>query len=217
MNAVLRSLPLLVFASLVLMWDTPAFAGPLHERWDYESDVALADGSTLKVRKSGSQRRYFGIGHGMGFGGGHLKQKLEFSKDGQKFVWEGGYTPILLQFDGATPLVVAFDRESDDLTRRGLRYFRRADGTWKELPLNQFPRRLAHQNLWLHHHHGWVDGVELDEYDIVKRHDPEDVHFRRSLMAKVWFCIATGKTYEESGKKDITAEFLREFKASMGR
>lgn len=36
-------------------------------------------------------------------------------------------------------------------------------------------------------------------------------------MAKLWFCIATGKTYKESEKEGITAEFLREFKTSMTR
>ncbi|HEY1052192.1 MAG TPA: hypothetical protein VGE39_20615 [Prosthecobacter sp.] len=207
----------MVLAGFVLVSNTRILAGPLHERWDYEDEVAQADGSTLKVRQSGSQRRWFGLGHGMGFGGGHLKQKLEFSKDGQKFVWEGGYTPILLQFDGTNPLVVVFDRESDDIKKYDFRYFRRTDGAWKQLPLNQFPRRLAHQNLWLSHDYGLTEQGPLDEYDIVKRHDPDDVHFRRHLMANLWFCIATGKTYRESEKEDITAEFLREFKASMGR
>lgn len=177
----------------------------------------MAEGRPLKVRQSGSQRKYFGHPHVFGFGGGGLKQKLEFARDGKAFVWEGGFTPILLQFDGKTPVLVIFDRESSERIQDwGLRYFR-FDGKWIELPLKQFPRRLAMQNLWLTHHDGWVDGVEIDEYEIVKKCDPDNVHFQRSLMATLWFCIATGKSYHDAGQSDITAEFLRGFKASMSK
>lgn len=190
-------------------------AGPLHERWDETFEIPLVEGGLLKVRQSGSQRRYFGHPHVFGFGGGGLKQKLEFTKDSKVFAWEGGFTPILLQFDGGTPVIVIFDRESSEkLQDWGLRYFR-FDGKWIELPMKQFPRRLAMQNLWLTHHDGWVDGVEIDEYEVVKKCDPDNVHFQRSLMATFWFCIATGKTYDEARRSEITAEFLRSFKDSM--
>ena len=215
MSAILRSLPMLAFAGLLLISTPRLFAGPLHERWDDQMQISLADGSMLQVRESGSQRRWFGLRHGMGFGGGHLKVKLEFSRTGEKFVWEGGWIPILLQFDHAIPLLVVFDRESEDSQKYCFRYFRRQEDSWQQLPITQFPRSLAHQNLWLSHHYGWVDNVELDEYDIVKRHDPKDTHFQRCLMTRLWFCIATGKTYGESERTDITAEFLQKFKASM--
>jgi hypothetical protein len=196
---------------------TKSQAGLLHERWDDTFEIPLVEGGPLKVRQSGSQRKYFGHPHLFGFGGGGLKQKLEFSRDGRAFVWEGGFTPILLQFDDKTPVLVIFDRESSERIQDwGLRYFR-FDEKWIELPLKQFPRHLAMQNLWLTHHDGWVDGVEIDEYEIVKKCDPDNVHFQRSLMATLWLCIATGKSYDEAGTSEKTAEFLRGFKASMSK
>lgn len=70
MNAVLQSLSLWVLAGLALVSATSALAGLLHERWDYEDEISQADGSTLKVRRSGSQRRYFGHPHVFGWTAG---------------------------------------------------------------------------------------------------------------------------------------------------
>lgn len=42
-----------------------------------------------------------------------MRERLDFERNGKKFTWEGIYTPVSLQFDGETPVVVVFDRESD--------------------------------------------------------------------------------------------------------
>lgn len=171
----------------------------LRERWTSETDISLADGQTLLVRKSGSEWRYFGLGHGMGgFGGGGFRQELEFTHDGTKYSWDGNSEPIVLQMDDGHPVLVTFDRETN-FAKITFRYFRH-EGKWQELPLTSFPPRLAIQNMWLG-----------DDAKLIRRADPADSRFRRSLMAKLRYCIIHGTQYWELERRDIEQKFLEDY------
>lgn len=190
-----------------------AYAGLFRDSWSSEEDILLISGETLHVKESGSQKRWFGLGHGLGFGGGDPKSKLEFKHSGRVIAWEGAFIPISLQFDNGVPVLIVFDRETDWAKSR-FRYYRHANG-WIERPITDFPRVLANQNLWLSHKAGRDDAGEIDEYIVVKECDPASPRFRASLMAKLWIAIETGKNLMEIEQIEITREMLQRFKDSQ--
>ncbi len=179
------------------------FSYLLHDHWDDRVNVTLADGTTLEVRNQGSEWHYFSFGHAFGFGGGDRRERLEFERHGSRFVWEGLYEPIAVQFDGEVPVVIVFDRESTH-SDWGLRYYRK-EYDWKEQPLSSLPHRIALHNMWGH------------DPDQAADCDPENSRFQRSLTAHLWLCISTGKPYQDIKHINATAEFLRSFLDLMHR
>lgn len=193
----------LLLTALVGMLAVKTLSYFLHDHWDDHEHLKLAGGTTLKVRHQGSEWHYFSGGHGFGFGGGDRHERLEFQRHDNRFVWEGLYEPVAVQFDGEVPVVLVFDRESPH-SQWGLRYYRK-DDDWRELPLRSFPRRIALLNMWGH------------DPDQVADCDPDNPRFQSSLTAHLWQCIATGKHYQDIRNTNATVEFLNEFKQSMLR
>lgn len=69
--------------------------------------------------------------------------------------------------------------------------------------MGEFPRHIAFLNMWP----GGYHKLELC--------DPDDWHFRDSLSARFWLCIAHKKTYREIEHEKVTPAFVREFKESI--
>lgn len=184
----------------------------LREHWSFSREIVLANGKVRVVRESGSEYRYFGHPHVFGFGGGGLWQKLEFKQGDSQYKWEGSFIPICLQFDDKTPVLIVFDRETD-FSHITFRYFRHEQSRWNELPLTQFPRSLALQNLWLKSQNGYREGRHINEFEIVKKLDPNDIDFQVSLTANVWFCIEKNKQYWQLEHGPVDSAFLADYKA----
>jgi hypothetical protein len=184
------------------------------ETWHNEKHVELADGSKLYIAESGSQRRYFGHPHVIGFGGGDSTSRLEFSVTGVDYKWEGPFTPLAIQLDDGHPVLIVFDRETD-VDHFTFRYFRFSNANWMEFPMSQFPPHLAWQNLWLSHQAGSRDGKEIDDYKVVEERNPASADFQDSFTARIWQCIATGQQYWQIGLVDES--FLRGYMAQHVR
>lgn len=172
------------------------------ETWRTEHEVKLANGSTVHVVSSGSQRRYIGLRHGPDFWGGHPLHKIRFSNGEIQYGWEGAPIPIVLDWHLGDPVLVVFDRETD-FKHITFRHFRHRAGDWEELPMAQFPPTLAKQNLWL----------SADDEDLLAEWDPDSFWFQHSLTARMWHCITTGQQYWEAEREAIKPDFLRKFMA----
>jgi hypothetical protein len=199
----IRVMLTLLLTALIGLFSVKTLSYLLHDHWNNQEQLRLADGTTLEVRHQGSKWHYFSGGHAFGFGGGDRRERLKFERHGSQIIWEGLYEPVAVQFDGEVPVVLVFDRESQH-SQWGLRYYRKTDG-WSELPLSSLPRRIALLNMWRH------------DPDQVAGCDPNDARFQGSLTAQLWLCIAMGKHYQEIRHLNATADFLKEFKQSMLR
>lgn len=175
------------------------------EQWSAKAPIALAAGDQLIVEHNGSQRTFVGHPHVFGFGGGDPRHELKFARDGVAYVWKGPFIPVVLDFDGATPVLVVFDRETD-FAHVTYRYYRYEKKTWKQRPLETFPRQLALQNMWL------TKNNAEDQFETVRLRDPESDYFRRSLTARLWYCMVNGKQYWQVESQSIPSEFLRDYK-----
>lgn len=192
-----RILIVLLGVALIGLLAAMALSYLLHDHWDRRVLVTLADGTKLDVRHQGSEWRYFSGGHGFGFGGGDRHERLDFDRGGKKYVWEGLYEPVSIQFDQESPLIVVFDRESP-LSEWQLRYYR-FSGEWTERPLQEYPAGLALLNMW---------GHDPNQFAFC---DPENRRFQDSLTARFWLCISTQKPYLEIAQESASPTFLREF------
>lgn len=172
-----------------------AFRWVARDHWSNSSVITLVSGGTLSVEEAGSNWHYNEIiPHTFGIGGGGYEQTLKFSVDGKKYVWEGAYIPIVLQLDGSTPVLIVFDRVTNH-SKCTFRYYR-AGREWEEVPLSTFPPHLAMQNMW------------LSPREVL---NPNDPHFRSSMLANLWFCIRNNRQYYEVENLEIDEEFLRQY------
>ena len=140
---------------------------------------------------------------------------LSISWQGREVLWVGLGVPICLRSRNNLLYLVVFDRESD-AGRIRFRYFRQDHGVMAEMAATDFPKEIAVQNLWLKKENGFRDGTPINEVEIAKSLDPENIDFQQSLTAKIWMQLETGKEFYEIKDTPADAGFLKEFKEKYG-
>lgn len=135
-------------------------------------------------------------GHAWSIGSIHESYDLRFTHADQKLKWSGPGVPVILQAEGPHVYLATYNRETHP-TRSTLDCFM-WNGEWRPLPQTEFPKHLAVFNLV---HPGPGNGVsELGTPD-----------FRRSLLAKFWYCMAYDTPCWEVEDSMIEDAFIADF------
>lgn len=135
---------------------------------------------------------------------------LSIPWQGQDLLWVGFGVPICLRSHNNLLYLVVFDRDSD-LSKTRFRYYRQDHSVLAEIAAKDFPREIAVQNLWLSKENGFRDGKPINQVEIAKNLDPEDIDFPRSLTAKMWMHLETGKEYYETQNDSASVDFLKRY------
>jgi hypothetical protein len=72
-----------------------------------------------------------------------------------------------------------------------------AQGVLAEVRPREYPKDIATQNLWLSREGGMRNGKVIDEVEIAKALDADDIDFQCSLTAKIWCQLESGKEFYE--------------------
>ena len=192
-----------VVAFLVLYW--LAFVRPWKERWT--ETVQFLDGTSAQVAMEHSSKPYWGIQHAGGIGGGDDHYTMDILAGGIHYEWSGGDERPFYDFgfrDGKLFMAV-LDRS--DLGAVRFRYYRSDSANHlQEISPSDFPKELAVQNAWL----------TPDEAAPLRKMDPEDFVFQRSLTAHSWLHLEKGVDYQDGiydykGSNMLTPQFLSDY------
>ncbi len=106
-------------------------------------------------------------------------------------------TPVCLREWDSNLYLITFDRSNFSKIR--FRYYAQYGDGFEEIEPNEFPNRIATQNLWLTTESNGTGPDGRVEYplDLAVNIDPEDDYFCHSLTAHIWLHLMTGKEYEE--------------------
>jgi len=111
--------------------------------------------------------------------------------------------------------LVVWDRETRPFNRDEgkpepiFRYYAQQGSAFTEISPSVFPKSIATQNLGFVSRY-FVTDRQRDEVQIARDLDPSDIVFRRSMTAKLWFHLGTGKQDYES-PHTIDQAFLEDF------
>ena len=108
-------------------------------------EIAVAKNIVIPVELMHSQKRYFG-GHGFGFGGGNVKNQVEFYYNQIKYLHNTPYILEVIKLYKNHFYLIYYDRVSDrnEITFRF--YKSTKEGGFDEIKATQFPKHLAIQN-----------------------------------------------------------------------
>lgn len=135
---------------------------------------------------------------------------IEIAWKDRKIQWVGAGVPISLRVWKGNLHMIVFDRDTD-FSKIRFRYYREKHDVLTEIDARDYPPEIATQNLWLKADNGTrMDGTASNEYDTTRELNPKDVYFRRSLTAKIWAQIETGKEFYELDV-DIDESVLQDF------
>jgi hypothetical protein len=130
---------------------------------------------------------------------------------GEDVSWVGFGVPIVIRANADLLYLVVFDRETD-FSKIRFSYFKQHFSTLEEIRPSEFPKSLAIQNLWLRKENGFgADGKPVNEIEIAKNLDPENLYFPSSLTAKMWMQLEAGKEYYEIQNESIPKDFLKQY------
>lgn len=192
----------IVFLAIILIF---LFLKYRREGDKWQEKITLLNGDTIQVCHDYSHRAIYGPLH-FSIGGGDAKYKVGFEYKGTTYKWECLHIPIVIQFWEKILYIVMLDRErSSDLQLRFYKYDRKLI----EISAEKFPRPIAIQNRWsLSGREFFRSNVPFKEYKI----DPNDLSFRKSVLAKIWLRIEKGIEYKKSRYKEVSKDFLIEYK-----
>jgi hypothetical protein len=137
---------------------------------------------------------------------------MELELQDKKFTWAGFGTPISVRLHNNELYMIVLDSETD-YTRMRFRFYHNKLGGFSEIPASDYPKQIAIQNLALKKTDGYEgDGkTPIRPTEITKKLDPNDIHFRRSLTAKIWYQLVTGTEYFEEKNSTIDKTFIEEY------
>ena len=81
----------------------------------------------------------------------------------------------------------------------------------KEISPNEFPKALAIQNMSFGGRYFMTDR-QRDKVQLARDLDTQDISFRRSLTAKIWYHLLTGQQYFQAPNtidEALLADFIR--------
>jgi len=169
------------------------------ETKEWTEIITVAPDTEITFDFTSSKRGYFG-GHGLGWGGGHQKNSIEFEYRGITYKDDMPYTPISITYYNQSFYIIYFDRETD-FNKITFRFFKSIDkGKFKEIESRQFPKQIAIQNRWF-------DNQEKQN----KTKQLQLDNIKSSLTAKVWYQLEKGVNYYEM-QSYIPLDFLQAYK-----
>ena len=192
------------------------------KEYDAEREAEVLPGQFLKYQEHG---RIWKLKHG-DFGSVHTMNTepqayyqrntlyLSIPWNGTDVFWVGVGLPIAIRVHESLLYMITFDRETDINAVR-FRFYKQTHSTFREIEDKMYPPAIATQNLRLKTENGFRDGKAVNEVESVLQLDPDDVTFRESLTAKVWWQLATGEEYYQAPSL-IDSDFLRTFLAKHG-
>jgi hypothetical protein len=126
--------------------------------------------------------------------------------------WKGHDIPLSLREWENKLYIITFDR-SQGTSKCRFRYHAQDGDGFKEIKPDDYPKRIATQNLWLKadSYSTGMDGRKI--YDVAQavNIDPEDGYFYHTLTAKIWCQLMTGKEYWQVQGMADPQPLLREF------
>ncbi len=138
--------------------------------------------------------------------------QLIISRGDETLTWkeEGDETPVTLREWEDKLFLITFDRSNFNKIR--FRYYAESGDGFKEIEPDDFPKRIATQNLWLtaESNGATVDGP-VYPLELVLNLDPEEIWFCRSLTGMIWCQLMTGKEYWEIEETVEPQPLVREF------
>lgn len=141
-----------------------------------------------------------------------LSSQLAIPRGDKTLMWkeEEDETPVSLREWEDKLYLITFDRS--DMSKIRFRFYAENGEGFNEIEPDAFPRRIATQNLWLETNNGVRrDGSVINEVQIARDLDPSDYDFQRSLTAKIWMQLESGKECYEIGYDDVEQSFLEEY------
>lgn len=174
-----------------------------------EEEIKFNDGSIVKIYHHYSKNKGFIIRDVMSVGGGNRWYEIRFKYKGKDFLWESKSRTFILNVFKNKLYTMIFDTETS-LGEVHLRFFK-YNNKWSEISAEEFPKEISIQNLYLKKNNGYYKGKPVNDYEIVKDLNTEDILFRGSLTAKLWLKLEKGTRYDEA-PSIIDSKFLREYK-----
>jgi len=138
--------------------------------------------------------------------------RLRIPWQDQTVVWEGMSVPFCLREWEGNLFIIGLDRT--DMSKCRFRYYRQDGNGFSEIQPEEFPKRIATQNMWFRNVDDYAVGAggrRIYDLQLARQLDPEDVYFGSSLTAQVWQHLVSNKDYyQTTGGCD--RDMLRAFK-----
>jgi hypothetical protein len=172
-------------------------------RW--ESSLATADGEMLKALFTYSNTKQFGHAHLVLVGGDSPEFKVRLTRSTSAPIdWRGDIRPVAINILKGRLYLVSLGRRNNGPQNE---FVCEAydGGHWREIPLIDVPPVIAINNC------GFPDGNTVSMSAVAHREYLKTVDFRRSITARLWFCMEYGKSYSDVYNATIPEEFVLGF------
>lgn len=176
----------------------------IHNKW--EEEIFLVNGNKVVVAFDSSHRAFYGPPHNR-FGGGDNQIDFKFNLNGKMVQYESEFVPIIIQKHKGKIYLILY-RAIGFGNRLKLMIF---DDGLKEIAASEFPKNIAIQNRTFDYHSS-LNKTIYGEPIIISTLDPENINFRKSLTAQLWYFLENGKGKVDKWGNEIKKEFLVYYK-----
>ncbi|GAA0723964.1 hypothetical protein GCM10009430_28000 [Aquimarina litoralis] len=169
------------------------------ETKEWTENITVAPNTEVSVNLMSSQRGYFG-GHGLGWGGGHQKNAIDFEYAGISYKHKTPYIPISIKYENQSFYIIYYDRETD-INNTTFKFFKSVEnGDFEEINTSDFPKHLAIQNRWF-------GGLNSNEEDLEGLDSEKLVG---TMTVDIWYMIEGKKTLDGYDATEI--DFIKNYK-----
>jgi len=179
--------------SFSLLWYIPliclSLAGcGLDRRVNYQHDVEIAPSQWLTLKEERGKCWFI----------------CEWK--GKKVVWPGkrnddgeSEIPVTLREHEGELYLIVLNRENMEALRYVYFKLGPSGKRFVEIPLNEFPKQIATQNMYLdpRTRYGMGNKGRIDHWDLIKKLDPENVYFNNTPTAELWIQLETGLSLQK--------------------
>ncbi len=160
-------------------------------------NIEVAKNTVIQMERIHSQKKYYG-GHAFGWGGGDVKNSIEFDYDKINYLHKTPFIPIVIKLYKENFYLVYYDRETDfdNITYRFYKSTKKGD--FKEINPSEFPKHIAIQNRFWSSTNKPEDLIGLIPEKLVN-----------TTTTYLWYLIE-GKP--EKYNWDTRIEFIKEYK-----
>ena len=137
--------------------------------------------------------------------------RMEIPWKGKVVVWEGCPVPFCLRAWEGNLYVIGLDRR--EMMKCKFRYYQQEGERFSPIRPEQFPKRIATQNMWLKadDYSTGKDGQRIYSLRLAREMDPGNIYFNGQLTAQVWLHLTKGLDYYETDG-EIDKASVREYK-----
>ncbi len=161
-------------------------------------NIEVAEDIVIQMIRIHSQKKYYG-GHAMGWGGGDVKNAIEFDYNKINYIHKTSFIPVIIKLFKEHFYLVYYDRETD-IHNTTYRFYKSTEkGGFKEIDSSEFPKHLAVQNRF------WSKSSDTPE-DLIGLIPEKMIN---TTTAYLWYLIE-GKP--EKYNWDTRIEFIKEYK-----